>query len=134
MYFIAAWLAIWLSGVPVRNLAGLQELVGIQLTLLIMVIAVVAAIILAVKFLQCERAYTDLALGIVSMQLGYLLTRYLWLVVTANELIDYRWQYFFLVGMNLYYMVYLMRPSTQIKIAQIRASLLAERQRRRQAH
>lgn len=134
MYFIAAWLAIWLIGVPLRNRLSLQELLGTQLTLLIIVIAVVTAIILTVKFLQCERAYVDLALGIISLQLGYLLTRYIWLTVIDNAPIDYRWRYLLTVAMNLCYVIYLMLPSTQTRIAQVREALRAEHRRKQQAH
>lgn len=130
MYFIAAWLAIWLIGVPLRNRVSLQELIGTQLTLLIVVVAVVTAIALTVKFLQCERAYADLALGIVSLQLGYLLTRYIWLTVIDHASIVSPGQYLLAAGMNLFYVIYLMLPSTRKKIARVRAALLANRQRK----
>ena len=128
MYFIAAWLVVWLIGVPLRNRAILQELIGTQPTLLIVAIAVITAIILSVKFMQCERAYVDLALGIVSLQLGFLLTRFIWLTVIANDPVEYRWQYLAIVVMNLFYVTYLMLPSSQKKIAQTRAALLAGHQ------
>lgn len=135
MYFIAAWLAIWLIGVPLRNRVSLQELIGTQFTLLIVFIAAVTAIILAVKFLQCERAYVDLALGIVSLQFGYMLTRYIWLTVIDGIPIGIiPWQYPLIIAMNLFYMVYLMLPSTQTKIARVREALLAERRRKQQTH
>lgn len=132
MYFISAWLAIWLIGVPVRNRAVLEMLIGPHATLLVMAIAIVAALIINFKFLQCERTYVDLALGIVSLQLGYLLTRYLWLVLIDKTPPAYPLQYLLILGLNLYCVIYLMQPSTLEKIAMARTAILARQQHKRQ--
>lgn len=133
MYLISAWLAIWLIGVPLRNRAVLEALIGNQITILAIVIMAAAAIVLSVKFLQCERAYVDLVLWVLAVQLGYLLTRFLWLLFVLEQPIDYPIRYLLVLGLNLFSVLYLMSPSTVNNVARLRAAIRAEQQHKRQA-
>lgn len=134
MYFISAWLAIWLIGVPLRNRPVLESLIGHHASLLVVAIAFVAALIINVKFLQCERLYVDFVLGIVSLQFGYLLTRFVWLTLERDTTIVYPLQILLILGLNLFYVVYLMLPSTLNKIVMARAAILARQQHKSPAN
>ncbi|MEJ2361897.1 MAG: hypothetical protein P8Z75_10785 [Gammaproteobacteria bacterium] len=128
MYFISIWLAIWLIGIPLRNQDILVAQFGPQLTMLFLIVITVAALVIGFQLLQCHPTYVELALAILAIQLGYLLTRFIWLALHAGFQV-YPLPSLIVLGVDLYCVTYLMTPSTRARISRARAIILAKKSR-----
>lgn len=125
-YLISIWLTIWLIGVPLSSRDLLLYQFGPYVTAVFLLCIILAALVINFQVLQCHPAYVDLALGILSLQLGYLLTRFIWLML-HEEFVRFPAAYLIILGVNLYCVSYLMTPSTQARIRRARAAILASR-------
>ena len=125
-YLISIWLTIWLIGIPLSSRDLLVYQFGPYLTALFLLSIILAALVINFQVLRCHPAYIDLALGILSLQLGYLLTRFIWLMLHEG-FAGFPVAYLIILGVNFYCVSYLMLPATQARIRRARAALLTGR-------
>lgn len=122
IYLISGWLAIWLLGIPVHNLPLLTYWFGTFVSLLFLALIFVATLVFVYQLLQSHQLYVDLALGMLSFQLGYLLTRFAWLLV-HDRFSTYPLFFLIVLSINLYLVTYLMTPLGQSRIKRAHTSL-----------
>lgn len=125
-YFISIWLAIWLIGIPLRNQDILVTQFGPHLTMLFLIVITIAALVIGFQLLQCHPGYVELALAILALQLGYLLTRIIWLALHEGFQV-FPLASLIVLGVDLYCVTYLMTPSTRARISRARAIILAKK-------
>jgi cbb3-type cytochrome oxidase subunit 3 len=131
IYFITIWLFISLVTLPSRFKHIVSSTIGIEQLQLVSIVFLVISIYICFKFFKCEKAFVYLA--IVIFGLTIILVNGKHIVLLLNYMHNINSTHIIgiaMIALNFYCLIYLSMSKNRKKIAEARANIIEEENRR----